>query len=176
MLASLWILSGLQGFPFAEDIEDLLDTLLPILGFDIASVRGEVAKIAAAIHPDLSPTIMRGIVNQMIGGDVASRTELGNIIPGTDYFTSGANKGESIKELGGPAVSFVLGIGAAAFGTLSAPLSETTDMVDVVRKSPISLARALADSYVYLDNGAIVDKRGNEVQKGVASHEVLLRV
>jgi len=176
MLASLWILSGLQGFPFAEDIEDLLDTLLPILGFDIASVRGEVAKIAAAIHPDLSPTIMRGIVNQMIGGDVASRTELGNIIPGTDYFTSGANKGESIKELGGPAVSFVLGIGAAAFGTLSAPLSETTDMVDVVRKSPISLARALADSYVYLDNGAIVDKRGYVVQKGVASHEVLLRV
>jgi len=176
MLASLWILSGLQGFPFAEDIEDLLDTLLPILGFDIASVRGEVAQIAGAIHPDLSPTIMRGIVNQMIGGDVASRTELGNIIPGTDYFASGANKGESIKEIGGPAVSFVLGIGAAAFGALSAPLSETTDMVDVVRKSPISLARALADSYVYLDNGAIVDKRGYVVQKDVAAHEILLRV
>jgi len=46
MLAALWVLTGLQGLPFAEDLEDLIDTIAQKLGFKKGSIRYEIAKFA----------------------------------------------------------------------------------------------------------------------------------
>jgi ABC-type sugar transport system ATPase subunit len=84
MLAGLWLLTGLTGLPFAEDLEDVIDTLaqkLKISGW--RGARYETAQFIDGIFPGMSPLLLKGIVNNVMPADVAGRTSLGDLLPGT---------------------------------------------------------------------------------------------
>jgi hypothetical protein len=160
MLTGLWLLSGLQGFPLAEDLEDIIDTIAQKLGFKAGSIRFEIAKAIDSIAPGLSPYVLQGAVNSMFTGDMAVRTSLGDFVPGTGLLLSGSNKTRELEELGGPALSMLIGVADTFSNAAQAAFTEKKTLTDVLRGSPVTMARAFGDTLAYSDSGAIVDKRG----------------
>jgi hypothetical protein len=160
MLTGLWLLSGLQGFPLAEDLEDIIDTIAQKLGFKAGSIRFEIAKAIDSIAPGLSPYVLQGVVNSMFTGDMAVRTSLGDFVPGTGLLLSGSNKTRELEELGGPALSMLIGVADTFSNAAQAAFTEKKTLTDVLRGSPVTMARAFGDTLAYSDSGAIVDKRG----------------
>ena len=174
---ALITMSGLMGLPFAEDIEDLLDTLAQMMGISTGSLRYEAAKVFDSIIPGSSPYFLNGVVNQFLPGDLASRTELGNFIPGTGMFLAGANTTREITDILGPAASMLSGVGVTGVNTMQWLFgSGSTTFTDVLRESPVTMLRALGDTMAYNDAGAIVDRRGYVISKDLHAGTMLARI
>jgi hypothetical protein len=174
MLVSLWLFGGLLAFPFAEDAEDLLDTLAQKLGIT-GSVRYEVAKYLDQIAPGISPYVMRGVLNSFIPADIASRVSVGNFVPGTGLLLAGSNAAKELEEIGGPSLSMLWGVASTIPNAIRAPFSEKISMVDVLRENPITMGRALGDMLAYDSAGAIIDRRGYVVSKDLTAGTYLTR-
>lgn len=167
MLAGLWFLSGAAGLPFAEDLEDLIDTISQKLGFRQGSIRGEIIKHIEATFPGMSAPFLKGLVNEFlpIPADIASRTSMGNIIPATGAFLAGADVARELGDVLGPAAGFISGTASMARNLVVFPFSSRVSLEDVARESPITLLRLMGDSYAYMQSGAVVDRRGYVVSK-----------
>lgn len=178
MLTSLWMVSGLSGLPGAEDMEDILDTLAQKLGFKMGSIRAIAARTIDEHFPGLSPIVFKGLLNQIlpIPADVASRMSVGDLIPGTGAFLAGANVGQEIKDIVGPAGGFIAGTAQFASDLVKLPFSPTTTVQGTLRDSPVTALRMLGDSWAYMENGAIVDKRGYIVSKDMHAGTILTRL
>jgi len=160
MLGSLLILSGVSGLPFAEDLEDMIDTIAQRLGLGSASIRKEAASLADSILPGSSPIFLSGIMRAYLPGDVASRTSLGDFIPGTGVLLAGSSTTREVAEVAGPAWSMISGVGTALNTAFKAATTEQVTLEDVLRNAPITGARMLGDAAAYIDSGAVVDRRG----------------
>jgi hypothetical protein len=160
MLASLWLLSGLQGLPFAEDLEDLIDTLAQALGFKVGSIRMEIAKFIDGVFPGMSPYFLRGVVNSVVPADIAGRVSVGNLFPGTGALLSGADVGREIADIAGPAPSAIIGSAKFFADLMRAPFSDRIEAVDILREAPVTMLRAAGDTVAYAKSDAIVDRRG----------------
>lgn len=179
MLTSLYVLAGAAGFPLVDDIEDLIDTLAQRFGLDLGqgpAVRMAIVRQLEEVFPGWSDLILRGPMNHYTGMDVGAKFGLEDFIPGTGIFLKGANTTEELKGIAGPVVGMGLSMGEFAYNFGRAPFSSTTNMLDVVRGSPFSLARAVGDSVAYMQNGAIVDKRGYVVSPEVSAMTVASRI
>lgn len=177
MLLGLMLLTGITGFPFAEDVEDLIDTLAQKFGFPSGpSLRKQLAETLDEIAPGLAPYILKGVANQFLPMDVASKTGIGNIIPGTGFLLAGADPAHELAEVGGPLVGMSVNIAKSTYDMLRAPFSERATFLDSMRNSPVSLVRSVGDVATYLQNGAIVDKRGYVVSPEVTAGSVLTRL
>jgi hypothetical protein len=177
MLGSLWMLTGLAGLPFAEDLEDVIDTIaqtLKISGWQGA--RYEAAQMLDSIFPGMSPLLMQGLVNQFVPGDVAAKTSLGDLLPGSGALIAGADPFRSVMEILGPAAGMIGATGTFAKQALTAPFTATVDVEDVLRESPVTMMRAAGEAYVYMQNGAITDRRGYTVSPEMSAGVVLTRV
>jgi len=160
MLASLWLLSGLQGLPFAEDLEDLVDTLAQALGFRVGSIRMEIAKFIDGVFPGMSPYFLQGVVNSAVPADIAGRVSVGNVLPGTGVLLSGADVGRELTDIAGPAPSALLGSAKFFADLMRVPFSDRIQLVDVAREAPVTMLRAAGDTVAYAKSDAIVDRRG----------------
>jgi len=163
MLGSMLFLGGLTALPFAEDIEDLIDTIAQALGFSQGSIRAEIAKVIDSVAPGFSPYALRGFANAGLGWDIGIRISNGNFLPGTSSFLAGSDLVRELTDIAGPAASFLLGPSGVAATIPKAIRAVATDRVtwaDVFRESPVTMLRAFGDMYAYTQSGAIVDKRG----------------
>jgi hypothetical protein len=167
MLAALFVLGGIMAFPFAEDIEDILDTIAQGLGMNMGSVRVELAQAIDEVFPGMSPYVLRGLANAYFDGNIADRAGLGNFLPGTGALLAGANVGRELTDLAGPAASMLSGVATSTMDLLRAMATERVTMIDVLRESPITMGRALGDTIAYVQSGAIVDRRGYVVSPEV---------
>jgi hypothetical protein len=160
MLASLWLLSGLQGLPFAEDLEDLIDTLAQALGFKTGSIRMEIAKFIDGVFPGMSPYFLQGVVNSAVPADIGGRVSVGNVLPGTGILLSGADVGRELTDIAGPAPSALLGSAKFFADLMRVPFSDRIQLMDVAREAPVTMLRAAGDAVAYAKSDAIVDRRG----------------
>ena len=176
MLAALFMLGGISAFPFAEDIEDLMDTIAQLLGFTKASIRFEIAKLVDSVAPGASPYVLRGFANAYFAGNVADRVSVGNFIPGTGILLAGTNVGREISDLAGPALSMLVGTATSAVDLVRAAATERVTMVDVLRESPVTMFRALGDSVAYTQSGGIVDRRGYIVTPDASAAVIAARL
>lgn len=178
MLSAMWLLAGAAGLPFAEDMEDLVDTLAQQLGFKSGSIRVEVAKLIDSILPGMSPLVLKGAVHTYLGipGDLGSRLAQGDLIPATGILLAGAKPLEEIKDLIGPMPSMALGMATTAADLIRVPFSENKSLEDVARASPVTLLRMLGDASAYLNTGAIVDRRGSVVSQDMSAGAVIARL
>jgi len=176
MLAAIWALSGVAGLPFAEDFEDLIDTIAQGLGFRQGSIRAEVIRHIEKSFPGWSATFFKGIVNVHGGPDIASRTSLGNIVPGTGAFLAGADVSRELADILGPAAGFISGTAKTARDLIVFPFSASKSLEDVARESPVTLLRLMGDSYAYMQSGAVVDRRGYVVSKEMDMGTIFTRL
>jgi hypothetical protein len=179
MLTGLMFLSGMSGLPFAEDIEDLMDTLAQKFGLDIGqgpALRKFLTEQLDAAFPGIAPFVIKGVANQFAPIDVAAKTGIGNIIPGTGFLLAGSDPSHELAEVAGPIFGMGFNMTKFTYDLIRAPVSETTTVVDALRNSPVSLARSVGDVAMYLQSGAIVDKRGYVVAPEVNAATVLTRL
>ncbi len=114
MLLGLTVMAGIEGLPFAEDLEDLIDTIAQrVFGSPFNSKRAlrNVLKNAseAVVGADLSGVFMHGVANELTGLNFASRVGLGNFIPGTRIGTADADYKRVMSEILGPVGSMAQG-------------------------------------------------------------------
>jgi hypothetical protein len=176
MLAAIWALSGVAGLPFAEDFEDLIDTIAQGLGFRQGSIRAEMIRHIEKSFPGWSATFFKGVVNTHGGPDIASRTSLGNIVPGTGAFLAGADVSRELADILGPAAGFISGTAKTARDLIVFPFSASKSLEDVARESPVTLLRLMGDSYAYMQSGAVVDRRGYVVSKEMDMGTIFTRL
>jgi hypothetical protein len=83
MVALIVLAAGLEGLPFEEDLEDLIDTIVQWQGYSW-STRAELENWAETyLGRVLGPLLTRGISGIGIPIDVQARLGFGNLIPGT---------------------------------------------------------------------------------------------
>lgn len=114
MLLGLTVMAGVEGLPFAEDLEDLIDTIAQrVFGspFNTKRALRNVLKNAseAVVGADLSGIFMHGLANELTGLSFASRVGLGNFIPGTRVGTADADYKRVLTEILGPVGSMAQG-------------------------------------------------------------------
>ena len=175
MLAALWLLGGVAALPFAEDFEDLFDTLLQVAGVGEGSVRAWAAKRLDEVSPGLTPLILKGVLGNYLPGDVSGRVAL-SVIPGTEALLAGSDSGRVFEEILGPMPSALLGTAQFAADLVRAPFSETVTMEKVFREAPVTGLRMAADAYAYTQSGAIIDRRGYIVAPDVTVGEIIWRL
>jgi len=176
MLTSMWVLAGVSGFPFAEDLEDLIDTIAQKLGFRAGSIRYEAAKLIDSVAPGMSQIILNGGANAILPADLAGRVSLGDYIPGTGVLLAGSNVGREITEIAGPAASMVLGTADSIATGIKAAATEKVTFEDWLRENPITAARIFGDSLAYINSGAVVDRRGYVVDQDASASTILTRL
>ena len=75
----LLLASGLKGMPFADDLADLIDTLLQFFGIKKASVEQYLVETIGEFAPDmpfdinLTNIAMRGVLDQIMAGTFSTR-------------------------------------------------------------------------------------------------------
>ena len=107
MMLTMMVLAGLEGLPFAEDIEDLIDSIGQWLGYGTNSKKKLRQLAAETLGKDIGDVLLHGF--SAIPGmplDVSMRLGMQNVIPGTAALkTSEADKTRDVLEVLGPAAS-----------------------------------------------------------------------
>ena len=109
LMLHLFVLAGAAGLPFAEDIEDILDTIGQWMGYD-TNTRASLRKaVAGMVGEDIGDFLLHGV--SAIPGmpiDVSVRMGFQNLIPGTAMLkVSEPDATRDILELLGPAGTLV---------------------------------------------------------------------
>lgn len=115
MLGMLVLMAGVEGLPFAEDLEDLIDVLAQRLfnePFNSKRWLRNTLKSAseAVVGADLSGVLMHGVANSLTGLNFASRVGAGNLIPGTRIGAADVDYRRAMDEILGPVGGMVTGI------------------------------------------------------------------
>lgn len=115
MLGMLVLMAGVEGLPFAEDLEDLIDVLAQRLfnePFNSKRWLRNTLKSAseAVVGADLSGVLMHGVANSLTGLNFASRVGAGNLIPGTRIGAADTDYRRAMDEILGPVGGMVTGI------------------------------------------------------------------
>ncbi|MBB3010618.1 PLxRFG domain-containing protein [Cupriavidus alkaliphilus] len=108
MMAVLFLASGEEGLPFAQDIADLVDTIGQALGYDTNLLRDKRKWAHQVLGQTAGDFALYGI-SSMMPLDFAGRVGLGNLIPGTGLLKPAESKDRTreITDVIGPAGALV---------------------------------------------------------------------
>jgi hypothetical protein len=108
-LAVLVLLSGMRGLPFAEDAEDVLDTVAQGLGYNWVT-RDQLNRfMSSTLGQPFADFLLQGASGTgIVPFDVSQRLGMGNMLPGTGLLKqSEARKEDEVLEVFGVAGGFV---------------------------------------------------------------------
>nr|WP_255594907.1 PLxRFG domain-containing protein [Acidovorax sp. sif1233] len=114
-VAMLMLMGGAGGLPFMEDLEDLIDGVGQLMGYNLSTKQWRKQVLRDALGKELA-TFMEQGVSGLPGApiDVSGRLGMGNLIPGTGLFLTKPNRERDLLEVAGPAGDLVArGFGAA---------------------------------------------------------------
>tara|TARA_R100001530_G_scaffold55241_1_gene40588 strand:- start:21 stop:902 length:882 start_codon:yes stop_codon:yes gene_type:complete len=174
-------MSGVKGLPFAEDMMDILDTLMQKFGFKIETVEKEMNEFLNGISPGLSPWVMRGVLDNFTGATMSTRLGMGDMFPLTSVGKAGSDNWQETKNFLGPVWSAfdqalaTAGNIALFGGGLVGLTDRNVTMGQILREQPFGGIRGVADSVTFAMDGHITNKQGKVLDKDVAIHELLFR-
>ena len=151
----LIVLSGLQGLPFMEDLDDVIDTLAQAAGFNVQMDNLKERVLTEAFGDRGSQLLMRG-ASSLPGMpiDVQARLGLANLIPGTSAFKKSAPPSAGTRELlevAGVAGSVIGQAGRAIDAGLSGELSKAAKAFMPVAITNAIKAMDMAQTGYYRD-------------------------
>jgi N12 class adenine-specific DNA methylase len=104
MVAVLFLMSGADGLPFEQDLEDALDGIMQRLGYNFATKRAKQAFLTNVLGQGGADFALKGISSLPgMPVDVAGRFGMGNLIPGTGLLQKKESYTRDLGELAGPA-------------------------------------------------------------------------
>ncbi|WP_240204952.1 PLxRFG domain-containing protein [Variovorax sp. PDNC026] len=106
-LGTLMMMGGSGGLPFAEDIEDAVDGLAQLLGYNFSAKKARQEALEAMLPKGIADFLDKG-VSGLPGAplDVSGRLGMGNLIPGTGLLQQKTNHTRDVLEIAGPAGDF----------------------------------------------------------------------
>lgn len=168
-LGTMGLLGGFKSLPFAEDLLDILDGLVQRTGLGAGLTRGNadlaLREFVDTFFPGMSPLAARGLLDYMTNASLSSRIGVGDIIPGTGVLRAGGEVGD----LQGPAG----GVVAALYKMTTEALHENYGRA--MREVPITAVKNIIEGYIYLNNGAILNKQGHVVANDPSVTETIGR-
>lgn len=103
MMGILLMASGLEGLPFADDMEDLIDTLMQWAGYSW-NTGAEVKQGAQALLGEMGSELVLKGISAVLPFDIHNRLGMQNLIPGTGVLKQSTNdKGRDVQDFFGPA-------------------------------------------------------------------------
>lgn len=180
-LGMLFAMSGLKGLPFADDLTDLIDTLLQFFGIKKASVEEELVKLFDGLAPGSAPWMMRGGLDQITSGTFSTRLGFGDLLPLTGALRAGADSSRELKNFFGPIYSGLEGafVTAGNFSKYTAGVvglrDQTTSFTGAFRESPIAAMRGIIDAYTYFDTGVVTNSQGKVIDPSADWGQIALR-
>lgn len=131
MIATLMLLGGAGGLPFAEDAEDLIDGMAQLAGYNFSTQKAKEQFLIDVFGDDIARFIDKGVTG-LPGAplDVSGRLGMGNLIPGTGLLQQRDDHSRDVLEIAGPAGDLVKrmisGAHKAASGDLAGGLLEVS--------------------------------------------------
>jgi hypothetical protein len=157
-LSILVLAAGLQGLPFADDLEDLIDTIGQSMGYNTNSKKALRKMLLDSLGKDVGTILDVGLLSALSAVDVHGRLGMGNLIPGTAIFKpSETDKSRSLSEVAGPLggilMSFQKSMARVQSGDATGALTEVT---------PVAVRNWLK-GYQMAETGIYKDARGYKV-------------
>jgi hypothetical protein len=157
-LGVLFMMSGADGLPFAQDIEDVIDGLMQRLGYNFSTKQAKQEFFASVFGQDGGRFVEKGISGLPgVPIDLSGRMGMGNLIPATGLLLKKQDHSRDIAELAGPSADLIKRAGSAAGQLLNGEVSRA-----VVTMSPVA-ARNLAKAYDMATTGMYRDDKGSKV-------------
>jgi N12 class adenine-specific DNA methylase len=115
MLSLLVLASGVSGLPFADDLDDLIDTIAQAMGFNWNTKQAKRAFLTRTLGQGMGEFVLHGVSTLPgVPLDIQGRLSVGNVIPGTGLLKkSDTDKTRDITELLGPVGGVLKNVGAA---------------------------------------------------------------
>jgi len=180
-IGMLLVMSGLKGMPFADDLMDLIDTLMQTFGIKEASVEKVMYELFEDLAPGSAKYIMRGGLDQWTSGTFSTRLGFGDMIPLTGAGRAGADTGREITNFFGPVYSGAEGA-LATIGNATKYLAgavgikdQTMSFSEVFRDAPVAALRGLTDAYTYYDTGVVTNSQGKVIDPSASWGQILTR-
>jgi hypothetical protein len=163
MMFLLMLAAGVEGLPFAEDLEDLIDTIgqrFPELGVTTNSKKWLDKTARKVFGQFLGNAFVQGLPSAASPFDVSQRLSMGNLIPGTAFGkVSETDKFRDVRDLVGPAAGLVYG----AFGGLEDLLKG--NYLSAAKKAAPTAVQNLVRGTEMAATGEAKDTRGQFVTK-----------
>lgn len=181
MMGLLFLVGGLKGLPFGEDIMDLIDTLAQTFNIKMGTIDKEIVQAAEKLIPGSGKYILRGALDQS-GATISTRLGFGDIIPLTGAGRAGADPWREFTNFLGPVYSAASqGLGTAA-DTIQLT-AETIGLKDetglsfssILRNNPLGGIRGLTEASIYAADGRITNKAGRVVSNDVSLGQIFWR-
>lgn len=131
MIASLMLMGGAGGLPFAEDVDDVIDAMAQIAGYNFSASRAKQEFLEDLFGRDIAGFIEKGVSGLPgVPLDVSGRLGMGNLIPGTGLLQERTSHTRDVLEIVGPAGDFanriITGARKVAGGDVGAGLLEVS--------------------------------------------------
>jgi hypothetical protein len=166
MLGTLMLMAGLQGMPFAEDAEDVIDTIGQWAGYNTNSKQFLKELAEDNLGKAGGGFLLRG-VSSVLPIDLQGRMGMQNLIPGTAILKqSSTDKGRDVQEFFGPAGGLINSLGDA-LGLFATGMPGRATLAAMPRA-----VQNLAQGIEMMATGTGRDKYGRktvEVNKGEAA-------
>lgn len=164
-LATLFLMGGAGGLPFAEDLGDLIDGLMQRLGFNFNTKQKRQEFLEDMFGRAGAQFVERGVSG--IAGvpvDLSGRMGMGNLLPGTGFLTKKADYGRDTAELFGPAGDFVKRAGTAAGQVVEGDVKDAVFSLAPKAVSNLRQGLDMATTGMYRDakGKKIIDTNGYE--------------
>lgn len=103
-MVGLLLMGGAGGLPFMEDLEDLVDGIAQLMGYNVNAMQWRKEAMRDVVGKEMAEFVEQGL-SGLPGApiDVSGRLGLGNLIPGTGLFLSKPNRERDLLEVVGPA-------------------------------------------------------------------------
>jgi hypothetical protein len=169
MLLGLVALTGVQGLPFAETIEDLIDTIAQRIfnsPFNTRRAMRNVIKSAseAVVGYDMSELVLRGVINDMVGMSVSSRIGAGDFVPGSRLGTADADQGRILEQFAGAPYAMVKDAATSAGKFVNGVFTgDWKATADALRQGGPIAARNVLKGAQQLADGYATDSKGRKI-------------
>ena len=197
MLGTLYLMAGVKGFPFAEDIMDLIDTLLQYFGIKMPPVELWATELLDSVIPEAMQQgiaggrirygpqqVMSGLLDSVTGGTLSTRLGFGDLVPLTGMFKYKSSSGDYWREAEnfGPMWSGTTGLfnttaSLSAWGLSKVGIKdEGKSLLQIGREFPSSGIRGVFDAIAYTKDGKITKADGTVVAHDAGIFETLFRL
>jgi N12 class adenine-specific DNA methylase len=151
-LALLTLAAGFEGWPFMENIEDLIDTLGQSLGYNTNSKKELRQGAIGAFGDTFGEMLLHGVSRSLTGSDLGGRISLGRMVPGTQMFKLSDSRRDT-NDTGGAFGSMVQAFHdafmAAQLGNLAGPNGAVAMLMPTAVKNAIAGGRMLGTGHYH---------------------------
>lgn len=168
MLAILTLAAGEEGLPGSKMLDDLIDTIGQMLGFNTSARLWKRRKAYEILGKEAGDMFLYGLSSHL-PLDFGGRLGLGSIVPGTEMFkpSSGVFNTRALAEVLGPSVGAGMQIGDAAEAAQEGNYKQAA--INLAPKAVKDLASAAAMA----KRGYQTDIKGNKVVDTTATDAVV---